>query len=319
MRTSTLICIAISLSLALSTRAADVGKDFPEDLKKMQEIAQTYVNSTKFESEPDVAIENLKQIPGARAEGKRLAEKYAELMKGNDIDARNMKNQLKRFDEFVTKYEEAAKQYAADAPAKIEQSLNEALTMGKEAVENKRHLYFSPKGGIQQKLNQAQARADVLAALEPDSQSTKDVQAKMASAREEIGKMKASLNDEIVASNQVPRDSYNGPDKAKLVELVKSKWGEANVPGDVLRSGINSSTWKRDTRWKWDGHDTFNKSDTSKLQGYVITKTDDTHAAIHYIDLTKDHLAEDKVTASFFGDPKKEADVSDRLLVKNVK
>jgi len=315
---TSLLSVLLLISCATSGRAAN-DADYSADLKRIQEISLMYGNPALFESQPKIAIENLKQLPGAKAERDRIAKKYEAMIHDESFEGRNMAGVLKRFDDFVARFEEAAQQYAADAPAKIDQTLEDVLRMGKEAVDNQRPLYFDPNGGIAQRLGWAQMRYEVLAALAPDSPQTTEVKTKLDAARQQIAQMKSALNDQIIASNTVPRESYSGSDKPQLIELIKSKWAQAGVPGDNLKTGINSQSWQRDTRWHWDHHDTWNKSDKSHLQGYIITKIDGTHAVLHHINLTKDHLANDTITATFFEDPKAEPDVSQKLLLKNVR
>ena len=137
-------------------------------------------------------------------------------------------------------------------------------------------------------------------------------------ANEQIKQMKASLNDAIIASNAPPEENYNGPDKDGMVALVKSKWAQSGVKGDVLKTGINSTAWKRDTRWQWLNAAWY-KTDVSKAQGFIVVKSDDKIASIYYINLSKDHTTQDKVAASYFDDLKAEPDVSRKVLLTNVK
>ncbi len=311
-----LLLLGVLVSAASAATAAD--GDYSSDLKRIQEITLMYGPSI-FQSNPALGAENLKQLPGARAERDRIAKKYAELMQGKTLEGRNIAGVLKRFDMFVEQFEAAARQYGADAPGKIDQDIDQALKMGQDAVDHRRPLYFSSSGGIAQHLGWAQGRLDVLTALSPDAPATAKARQDLDQARQKVARMKGTLNDAIISSNAPPRETYNGPDKAQLIQLVQAKWREAGVTGDVLMAGINSKSWKRNSGWKWGGGDTWNKSDMSRIQGFVIVKTDATHAAIHYINLNKDHMAEDHISADFVSDPKQPPDVTDQLLLKNVK
>ena len=112
--------------------------------------------------------------------------------------------------------------------------------MGDDAVKNKRPLYFGDNGGVKQHLNWAQKRYAILAAIKPDAAETAAEKKKLDDAQTKVKEMKASLTDSIIENNKVPPEQYNGPDKAQLIELVKKKWSESGVKGDVLKIGINS-------------------------------------------------------------------------------
>ncbi len=114
-----------------------------------------------------------------------------------------------------------------------------------------------------------------------------------------------------------PAEQCNGADKEELIALVKAKWAEASVDAEVLKMGINSTDWRRDTRWEYASK-TWSKVDQSRIQGFVIVKAGDDMAVVHYINLVKDHMAGDKITAWNLDDPKAEPDVSQKLLLKNV-
>lgn len=293
--------------------------DAPDEFERLRQMGLSFGNPQILNTQPDSAIELIKQMAPAKAERQRLATRYADALKQKSRDADQKNRVLRYFDEQFDRFEKAVNDYAAAAPEQINKDVDDALKMGQEAVANKRPLYFGEKGGVRQHLTWAQTRCNVLTAISPDSPDTAAAKKKIEAANGQVKQMKASLNDAIIGSNTAPADQYNGADKAQLIELVKSKWKESGVAGDVLKSGINSRDWTRDTYWRFNGTDTFNKEDKSKLQGFVVVKTDDKLATIHYVNLVKDHQANDQVTAYFFDDPKSEPDVSQKVPLKNVK
>jgi hypothetical protein len=313
---SKLLIVVVVLSLSAIARAEG---DYKADFDRLKEMAQMYGNTGVFQSDPERAIDVCKQMDAVKKERERIAQSNADLLKQNSPEARNMNGVLKFFDQRFEQFEKAAKDYATAAPGEIDKNLAEATKMGDEAVKYKRPLYFGDKGGVKQRIQWAQTRYEVLEAIDPKSPATEAAKKKIESTREQVKKMKASLNDAIIDSNRLPEERYKGADKAKLIELVNAKWKESGVAGDVLKSGITSQDWKRDTYWRFDGTDTWNKSDKSKVQGFVVVKTSGTQATVHYINLVKDHLSSDQVTAYFFDDPKAEPDVSQKLLLKSVK
>jgi len=312
-----LLIVFAMLSLGAIARAAE--GDYKADFDRLKEMAQMYGNPSVLQSDAERAIDVCKQMDAVKVERKRIADSHADLLKQNSREAKDMNGVLKYFDQRFDQFQKAAKDFATSAPGEIEKNLAEATKMADEAVKNKRPLYFGDKGGVKQRIQWAQTRYDVLESIDPKSPATEAAKKKIESTREQVTQMKASLNDAIIDSNRLPDERYNGPDKAKLIELVNAKWKESGVAGDVLKSGINSQDWKRDTLWRFDGTDTWHKSDKSKIQGFVVVKTSDAQATVHYINLVKDHLANDQVTAYFFDDPKSEPDVNQKLLLKNIK
>jgi hypothetical protein len=242
------------------------------------------------------------------------------LLQQNTPQSKDMNSVLRYFDQQFGAFDAAVQQYAASAPAQITADIDAALSMGKDAVTNKKHLFFGEGGGVAQRLGWAESKVAVLAAIAPNSPDTVTAQQKLADARVAVKQMKEALTDDIIGSNKPADDRYRGPDRDHLLEIIKSKWAAEGNGAEVLKSGINGSEWRRETRWDWSSASkAFQKVDYSKLQGYVIVKYNDTQAAAHYVNLAKDHLANDSIKAYFLNDPKEVPDLSYRMLLKNVK
>jgi hypothetical protein len=295
------------------------GAGYQADFKRLKEITQMFGNPQIFNTYPDGAIEIAKQIKPVKAERKRIAEKYADLLKQSTGEAEQMNSVLNYFDEQFGNFEKAANQYASEAPDEIAQAIDENVKTAKEAAAEKKLGFFGPYGGINSTFKQTEVRYNILAALQPDSPQTAAARKKIDDGYVQVKQVRASLDQELLATNRVPDDQYNGPEKQQMLDAVKAKWSESGVAGDVLKCGINSSDWKRDTYWRFDGTDTFYKTDRSKAQGFVVVKIDNKTATIYYINLTKDHLSNDKIEAFYFDDPKAEADVTRKILLNNVK
>jgi hypothetical protein len=227
-----------------------------------------------------------------------------------------MQGVLNYFDRVFGAFDAEAKKFAADSPAAINKEVDAALKMAEGAVKGKKHLFFGEDGGINQRLKWAESRQQVFAALSPSGAA--GTKAKIDEARQTVGKMKESLSESIVASNTPPKEIYKDADRAELIEIIKAKWAEGKVGGEVLKVGINSKAWRRDTRWEYSNK-AWSKVDTSTIQGFVIVKLDDKTAAIWHINIWKDHMAQDTMKAYFVWDPKKGAEVSQKMLVGSVK
>ncbi len=295
------------------------GGDYKADFDRLKEINQMFGNPQIFNTRPDSAVEIVKQIAPVKAERQRIATKYADFLKQSTPEANQMNSVLRYFDQQFGAFDAAATKYADEAPGAINAQVDETIKMAQGAAAEKKLGFFGQYGGIKSNLDQTEVRYKVLAAIKPDAPETAAARKKIDDGYAQVKQVRASLDADILNTNQVPDDQYNGPDKQQMIDAVKAKWSQSGVAGDVLKTGINSSQWKRDTYWRFNGTDTFYKEDASHAQGFVVVKTDDKVATIHYINLTKDHQASEKIEASFFDDPKKEADVSNKVLLKNVK
>ena len=86
------------------------------------------------------------------------------------------------------------------------------------------------------------------------------------------------------AGGNLPNGGYNIAtacqyyENLRIASRVFSALGGTNQSAEYLRqaeevkSGINSKDWTRDTYWRFNGTDTFNKEDKSKLQAFVVVK-----------------------------------------------
>ncbi len=294
------------------------GAGWKADFDRLREINATFANPQVIETQPEAAIETIKLILPVQEERKRIAAKYADLLKQTTPEAKDMNSVLRYFDEVFGRFDTALKGFVASAPAAVGKSVDDALQMGEGAVAGKKHAFFGQGGGVNQRLDEAQTRLNVLAAAAPDSPATVAARQKLEAARAKVKTMQAALHDDIVQSNQPPQDRYNGPDKAALIEIVKKKWAGSGIAAEVLRTGINSTAWQRETRWDWRAG-AFHKVDISRIQGHVVVKKDAATALVYHINLLKDHLAGDTITAYLFNDLKAEPDVTMKLAVKNVK
>lgn len=294
------------------------GKEFETDFARLKEINQMFYDAQMFNTHPERAVATCKLMAPAKAERDRLVQKYADLLKQDS--SKQMREVVAYFDQVFPRFEQTARQYAAEAPRNIDENLNEAKTMGKQAVENKNPLYFKPDGGVNQRIGWAETRYEILAAIAPDGSATKQSRANIDAAKVEIRQMAESLNDAIVAGNTPPAESYNGPDRSELVAMVNDKWKASGNNAQVLKSGINSDGWQRETRWDWSSTGKYwEKVDKSRIQGFVIVQLDGNTAAIYYVNLVKNHLNNDRIEAWYFNDPREPVQVQNKLLLSQVK
>lgn len=294
------------------------GAEWKADFDRLREINRMFADPQIIERQPEAAIETIKLIQPVMEERKRIAAKYADLLKQTTPEAKDMNSVLRYSDEVFGKFDAALKVFVASAPGLIVKTVDDAITMGEGAAAGKKHMFFGEHGGVNQRLTQAQVQLTVLAAAAPDAPDTASARQKLEAARAKIKTMQSALLEGIVQSNQPPQERYSGADKAALIDLVKKKWAESGIAAEVLKTGINSQSWQRDTRWEWRAR-AWNKVDVSRIQGHIIVKKDATTALIYHINFVKDHLAADTITAYFFNDLKAEPDVTMKLALKNVK
>ncbi|MDW8263090.1 MAG: hypothetical protein RMJ35_11240, partial [Phycisphaerales bacterium] len=271
-------------------------------------------------SQPQRAAEIIRQIGPARQERQRIADKYAALLQQNTPQSRDMNGVLKFFDEQFGRYDAAVKGYAAEAPGRVQSHVEEALKMAGDAIADRNHLYFKEDGGVAQRLGWAQTRVDLLAAIDPDSAETRQARQLLENARQQVAQLKSQLTDDIIAANRPLDDRYQGPDRGQILALIQEKWEKEGNGAQVLKVAVNGDQWQRTTRWDWSSaNKAWQKVDYSSLQGYLIVKDTDTQAVAHYINVKRDHLANDRLTAWFLSDPRETPDLGNRFLIENLK
>ncbi len=291
---------------------------FEADLERLKEMQTRFGNDQVFETQPDVAAELVVLMAPLKAEQATIRQKYADLLNQRTPASQEMQGVLNNFDAVFGRFETAANRYQQDAPQRITQNIAEALADGKKAADGQMPAWFKPTGGVAQKLGWAESTLKILRGLDPQGTATLAAEKQLAAARAEVSQMQESLIQGIIEANRPPADQYNGPDKADLLERVKIKWASANVAGEVLMAGINSDGWQRKTSWEWNTSSWY-KRDTSWIQGFVVVKAADEIAHVHYIDITKDHMKQDKLFDSHYEDPAAEPEPAHRVLLKNLR
>jgi hypothetical protein len=270
---------------------------------RLREINAMYADSQLFQR-PDRAVMVVTMLPAAKEERARIAQKYADLMNQPTPAARDMKGVLAYFDQVLAEHEQRATAYASESGPFIKQCLTKAREMADDAVKNRKPAFFGPEGGIAQQLKWADSRLNVLTALRPQAAETRELANALKVTREQTAMLGQGLNDAIVDANRVPDDRYRGADRDALVQLVSDTWKADGLGGEPLAVGINSTGWDRDTRWEWSSTSTeWYKVDVSRIQGYVVVKRDDQTAVLHYVNIVKNHMKQDRLTAGFLETP----------------
>lgn len=99
------------------------------------------------------------------------------------------------------------------------------------------------------------------------------------------------LEQEIIASNVVPKEEYTGSDLGSLKATLKAKFQEANPKAKILKVIIEDPAWTRMTSWKWSDSLAWYKEDISTIDCYVIIAGEDpAQAYIFGTPFIRDHM-----------------------------
>ena len=291
--------------------------DLRADLTRLQEINSMFGNPQILETQPARAVETVRQISAVKAERDRLLAKYGPLMQQQTAEGRDFQGVMRHFEQQFGAFSQAAQDYAKEAPERISAMTAKVRSMAADAARDRKPGFFSPDGGIASELAQAETRLSVLEALDPAAPAVAASRKAIQEARAFANTAGAGMNDAIIDANRLPNEPYSGPDKDDLIGQLKGKWAREGLKGEVLRVGINSQAWERNTRWEWVGS-AWVKRDTSRLQGFVAVKSGDL-AVVYHVNFLKNHLEGDRVELFFFDDPSEEPVVQRKVRLKNVR
>ena len=156
-------------------------------------------------------------------------------------------------------------------------------------------------------IHAADARAED---INPNLAKLKEIQAQMAAQGVEM---------KLPLAQETPPDAYQGKDKEKVLKMVKDAWTSAHPQDEILGMRIQMDDWDRyqDKRWS-DGDEDFYNVDYSELQTMVIVKKDDTKATMWPVNVTKDHMDNDKLAVDVTGVKETEL-MSQDILLENLK
>jgi hypothetical protein len=303
--------ISIVLAASAALFAADAAQ-LEQDMEKLRTFATTYGDSRLLEEDPAKLAEIVKAAPVVQEEVKQVVARYDP----KSAEGRKLKFPLGGFERNFKMYEDRISMFKRDAPVQIKGHLDEVEKMSDEAVAQKKPLYFT--GGVPQRMKWATDKLVVLGVIDPEA--AKPLQARYDAIKPTLPQKEASLRNEIIAANEPPRDSYSGPDKAQLIEQVKSAWKEKHPDDAIVAVRFPGQQWKRDTRWTLQSDlKTLEKTDRSKLQGQILrqSKADPKLLEVHAVDLYKDHLSGDAIKAVCQDD--KDVPVQSLVLAEKVK
>lgn len=284
------------------------------DLDRLRELTQMYGDPTVFQSNRPAAAAAIREASAVLAEHDRILKAYAPLVAQQTELGRQFEGAGRYFTEKTAAFAQAAAAEKASLPAAIDADLAKVAEMADDAVKNERPAWFT--GGIPQQVGFVEEKVDLLAAL--DAPAGAAAREKLREAQAQLKVREASLREAVIAANDLPPDRYAGGDKADLAARATEAWKKVQPDAEVLAVRFPGQDWKRETMWRYSNA-TWYKVDRSRLQAQAIVKLDDRTAAIRAINLWKDHLSGDALSATPLDDKADPPDPRFTLLLEKVR
>lgn len=284
------------------------------DFDRLREITSMYADTNKLAQDRPGAVAVLREMPAARAEYDRILADYKPLIGQQTELGRQFEGAGKYFVQKTTEFTAAADQQKQALPGEIDRDLEEIDKMVEVAVKEQRPAYFTE--GIPQRLGWVDDKAALLEVLDPAAGKTS--LEKIAAMRSSLKEREGSFREAVITANVLPPDRYQGADRGDLSQLAIEAWKKVQPDAEVLAVRIPSEQWTRETLWRYENR-TWRKIDRSKVQVQLAVKQDDRLAALRAINLWKDHLSGDKLSAFPLDDSPKESDPRFLLLIEKTR
>jgi hypothetical protein len=263
------------------------------DIARLRELSSMYGNSSIVLENRLRAAELIRDAAAVGAERDRLVAAYGSLIQQRTAEGEQLAGINSYFAERLAAFMAAAREQLAALPGEIEAHLAEADGMADQAVVNQTPAFFT--GGIPQRLEWAQEKVVLLEALDPAGGAA--MKEKLAQFRRRLAQRESALRESIVASNELPPDRYSGGDRDEIGRIATAALKKILPDARVLSVRIPSQDWKREAMWRYQAGSWY-KIDRSRLQAQLIVAHDDRLAAIRAVDLWKNHISGDEITAA---------------------
>jgi hypothetical protein len=304
-------CFACTAWVAASAEADD--KQVNDLAKKLYDAAKQYSEPYQIEQKPAEHLPLLRSLAAVRKQIDEAKKAHADgLTTPKTPGLERLKFALADADRWLPEYEKAARAYASGEA--IRKDLDEVVKLAKQGVENKSPAYFNADGDVVRVTRRAKDRLAAMEALDtdPNSKAATPYSAALQATARQVRELQAGLRDQILAQNAPPPDLYQKADRDAVLKVVADTWAKAGGKAEVLKVGVVTADWTRKESWELVGKE-LQKVDRSRIQGYVLVKLDDTTAVRYSVNLVKDHLAGDAVSASLLDDPKAEPELGSLL------
>lgn len=290
--------------------------DYQKDFDLVGDLGRRYNDFEMVVQQPERLAQIIQEDGSALQEIQRIAKTYIALAEQKTAPGLAIEKRVNWFYAKRAAFAEKAFAYHKQLPELFEKHIAEVMKLANDGVENKKPMYFGANSGISQQLTFAEQKLTVLSAF--NSEQAKPYQAKLIETRATLRKMAKSLESEIIANNPLPTDRYKGEDRADLIRRAVEGWQTQQKNAQVLTARIPAEAWNRETKWQW-WRDSWQKVDRSRIQIQLIIKHDNTHAIIRPVNLYKNHMKGDTITASPFYSIDDELQPDAYLLLNKVK
>lgn len=305
------IAITLACLAGVVAPAPADDKEVGDLAKKLYDAAKQYNEPYQIEHKPAEHLPLLRSLAAVRAEIDDARKAHADALKAPKTPGlERLKFALADADRWLPEYEKAARTFAS-AEA-VNKDLADILKKARQGVENKAPAYFKPGNDIDLFTQRVNARLAAMDALGVDAKAIAAAQEAVADTAKQVRALRDGMRDQILAQNDPPADLYQKADRVAMLKTVTDTWAKSGNKAEVLKVGIVTADWARKVSWEVVGKE-LQKVDRSRLQGYVIVKLDDTTAVRYSVNLVKDHLAGDAVSAYLLDDPKAEPEVGNLL------
>lgn len=269
--------------------------NYDKDFKLMQDLSGRYRSFEQTVQQPEKMAQVIREDGQVLAEIQRIAKTYLPLVEQKTQPGERMEGIFNHFQSSRNEFAAQLMEYKKNLPAAFEADLKEATDLADQGVAEQKPMFFGEHSGIEQRFGWAEKKLMVLQAF--GEEEAKPYVQRLAAVRAQIKERAKALEAQIIAENNLPRDAYEGGDRDALVEYATKAWAELQPDAEVLMARVPSQAWSRDTRWQWS-NGAFYKIDSSKVQVQLVLKHDDQLAVVRPINLYKNHLKGDTITAS---------------------
>jgi hypothetical protein len=284
------------------------------DIARVRELAAMFSDPLLLQSNRPHAAARVRELTRAQAEHRRVMDAYVALLRQTTAESTALAAASAHFVDRVGLFTAEMSTQRAALPGSIDADFQKIDRLVQEAVSSQKPAFFAD--GIPFELGLLEEKLDLLDALEPAR--TPANRARMKEVQGLVRKQQAALRESIIGANELPRDEFQGAERAELVKVATEAWRKVEPGASVITVRIPSAAWRRDTRWRNQTGDWY-KIDASHLQAQVIVRHSDTLAVIRPVNLAKNHLEGDRITASPMDAAKDELMPHRFLLLKKVR
>jgi len=281
---------------------------------RLRELAKMFADPNVLTENREMAAAIVRESQAASAEHDRLVKSYADLIRQQTPEGKQLESASEYFQEKWSAFSAALAKQKETLQAQIEADITGAQAAAEEAVAKEKPLLFSSI--VSRQMSLAEEKLVLLEAIDPTEAAF--IKERVANARQAVGRLPERLKDAIIATNGLPADLYSGLDREQLASIAKDAWSKVQPDAKVLDIRIPSRDWNRAVYWRHQT-DSWYKIDRSRLQVQLVVAHDDKLAVVRPVNLWKNHLEKDAISAFPFHEKGAGLSPQDFLLLGKVK